>query len=249
MSIQACQSKMTRLTVSIRLAFLCVNVPQSTQSYDDWVVQAVLRLSIAATSMPEYFSGWCEYGFKAFSLTYPYADLSLRHSVFCFWGLSVKGVRSISDILWTRGDSSDADVRTFCCKRKNVKFFENYSVHTLKGTLIQCRLCRQKLLFCDFVRTSFMDSPPKLVVWGREAAQRSSDYCTAFSLRIKSEIIKFSLHNPVSTTFGCHEWAVHVSAALCQGLHFKFAAETKAIAKGVGRKISVGKRQWKKDRK
>jgi len=45
------------------------------------VVKAVLRLRIAATSMPEYVSGWWGHGFESHSqpilLTYPEADLSL----------------------------------------------------------------------------------------------------------------------------------------------------------------------------
>jgi len=51
-----------------------------------------MRLSIAATSMPECVCSWCRHGFESqfcwnsqpFLLTYPEADLSLWCSVFCF---------------------------------------------------------------------------------------------------------------------------------------------------------------------
>jgi len=52
------------------------------------VVKAVLRLRIAATSMPEYVFGWCGHGFEThsqpFLLTYPETDLSLWRLILYF---------------------------------------------------------------------------------------------------------------------------------------------------------------------
>jgi len=59
-SLQKCQSKVTCMAVTNRLAFLYANVLVSTQ-IDGWVIKAVQRLRIAATSIPEYVSGWCPF--------------------------------------------------------------------------------------------------------------------------------------------------------------------------------------------
>jgi len=46
-----------------------------------FVIKAVLCLRFAATSLPEYVSGWCGHEFEfhsqSFLLTYPEVDLSL----------------------------------------------------------------------------------------------------------------------------------------------------------------------------
>jgi len=60
--------------LTCRNTFLYVNMPESTQSCDCWVVKAVLRLSIDAASMPEYISGWCGHGFEFHSQHF--ADIS-----------------------------------------------------------------------------------------------------------------------------------------------------------------------------
>jgi len=64
--------KMTRVAVANTLAFLyaIANVLDSTQSCDCWVVKAVLRLRTAATSIPEYVSGW--YGQGSVSHSQPF---------------------------------------------------------------------------------------------------------------------------------------------------------------------------------
>jgi len=70
-----------RVAMSNSLSFFYVNVPVSTQSYDDRVLKAILRLRIAATSMAEYVSSWCGHVFKShsqpFLLTYLEVDLSI----------------------------------------------------------------------------------------------------------------------------------------------------------------------------
>jgi len=51
-SLQKCQSKMTHMAVTSRLAFLYAKMLVSMQSCDGRVVRAVLRLTIVATSIP-----------------------------------------------------------------------------------------------------------------------------------------------------------------------------------------------------
>jgi len=65
-----------RLTLrSYRLT--CLN--QHSAAVAEWS-NAVLRLRIAATSIPVYVSGWCGHGYEfhsqSFLLTYPKADLT-----------------------------------------------------------------------------------------------------------------------------------------------------------------------------
>jgi len=71
------------------------NIPESSQSCGGWVIKAVLRFRISATSVPEYVSGWCRHGFASnsqpFLLIYSEADLSFWRSNFC---LLIKYIRS-----------------------------------------------------------------------------------------------------------------------------------------------------------
>jgi len=56
-SLQRCQSKITRIAFTNRLAFLYANVLESTQSCDDWVVHPAFK--DCRELNPKYVSSWC----------------------------------------------------------------------------------------------------------------------------------------------------------------------------------------------